>query len=111
MENELPAVKARINLTGEFSALELEEVIRTLATARASLEPAVPMQPPTLLATEEVLVQEEASFNFRTLIGGGLRIWLRNEGLGWLAFTLTQTDVAGIREFLGQQPGNNYTSH
>jgi hypothetical protein len=50
------------------------------------------------------------NFKTLTLATGGLRIWLCNEGLGWLAFLLTAVDVASIRVFLNQQLGHMDTS-
>lgn len=102
--------KARFELNGEFTAMELEEIIRDLAQVRAGLKPAVSMQPPSLLSEGEILVQEESQFAFRKLATGGLRIWLRNEGIGWLAFNLSSAYVLGIREFLNKE-GRDGTSH
>ena len=103
--------KAKINLNGEFSASELEEIIRSLAEVRAGLLPAVPSDPPSGASDAEVLVQEETAFRVRTLADGGLRIWLRNEGLGWIAFTMSQRDKAGLVEFLGKKIGHSHASH
>jgi hypothetical protein len=102
--------KARVSLTGEFTASEFEEIIRDLAQARASLQPAVPMRPPSTENEGDVLLQEDSQFTFAKLATGGLRIWLRNEGIGWLAFNLSATDVRGIREFLAKQ-GRDGTYH
>jgi len=109
MNDAVPPDKVRISLNGEFSGPELEEIIRGLAEARAGLEPSVSQEPPTTLDAQ-VLVQEDALFKFRTLTHGGLRIWLRNEGLGWLAFSLTAADVAGIQVFLNEKLGHTHTS-
>lgn len=103
--------KARIHLSGEFSATELENIIASLAKARAGTLPPVPASPPTEMSEQEVLVQDDAQFRFRKLATGGLRIWLRNEGLGWLAFTLSPESAAGIREFLNKQGLGGHTSH
>lgn len=104
--------KIRIKLEGEFTAPELEEIIRDLAEARAGLEPAVPQHPPTGLTEDSiVLVQDQARHSFRRLAGGGLRIWLRSEGVGWMAFTISPAAVAGIREFLSQQGPGAHTAH
>jgi len=107
----LPPGKVRIKLEGEFTATELEEIISDLAKARASLEPEVPRQPPSPTSEQEVLVQEETEWSIRRLVTGGLRIWLRNEGLGWLAFTLTADQATGLRQFLGTEPGSTFTPH
>lgn len=103
--------KAKISINGEFTAEELEEIIADLAKARAGTSPAVPMQPPTALHQRKILVQEEAAFTFRKLATGGLRVWLRNEGIGWLAFTLSAQHAAGIRELLNKQGLSGHTSH
>jgi len=103
--------KAKIQLNGEFSATELEAVIRTLAEARAGLDPPVPDLPPTELSTDEILVQSEAKFRIRKIASGGLRIWLRNEGIGWLAFTMSTTDKLGLLEFLSKDIGHEHSSH
>lgn len=104
--------KVRIALNGEFSAPELEEIIRNLAEARAGTLPAVPMQPPSQLgADKQLLLQDEAEYAIRKLATGGLRIWLRNEGIGWLAFTLPKASADGLREFLSQQDGHSFTAH
>ena len=101
----------RFDLSGEFSASDLEDVIRTLAETRACMTPPVPEAAPSHPdAEQQILVQDESKFTFRKLANGGLRIWLRNEGIGWLAFTLTAADVLGIREFLNKQ-GTDGTNH
>ena len=104
MENQ----KAVIKLNGEFEAAELEEIIRDLAKVRAGMLPAVPTSPDTDC---EPLEQCEPLFKIRTLAGDGVRIWLRNEGFGWLAFTLTANDLASLRTFLGEKLGHTHTAH
>ena len=103
--------KVQISLNGEFTAAEVEEIIADLAKARAGTAPAVPMEPPTALHPREILVQDEAAFTFRKLATGGIRVWLRNEGIGWLAFTLSAKHAAGIREFLNKEGVSGHTSH
>lgn len=111
MDVQLPPDKARISLNGEFSALEIEEIIRDLAAARASLQPPVPTTAPSLESDATVLSQEDALFAIRTLAGGGLRFWLRNEGIGWLALTINATAAEGLRQFLSNKIGHTYTAH
>ena len=104
--------KLRIELNGDFSAPQLDEILRDLAKARAGMLPAVPEHPPSLLsADEEILLQDEAKFDIRALLNGGLRIWLRNEGLGWLAFTLTPAHATSLRVFLSQERPDSGTTH
>lgn len=102
--------KVTISLNGEFTAAELEEVIQELAVARAGMEPAVPQTLPTS-GDAAVLQQEDASFTVRTLADGGLRIWLRSEGVGWMAFQLSATRREDLVTFLGKEAGHTHTAH
>lgn len=95
--------KARIHLNGDFTALEIEKILADLAEVRASLEPHVPLQPPSLQTDVILQVQENALFKVRRRIGGGLRIWLRNEGFGWMAFELTEPATAELKNFLASE--------
>jgi hypothetical protein len=107
---EIEEEKAQINLSGSFSARDLDDIIRELAQVRASMRPPVSTDPP-VGADDEILVQDDALFTVRTLTGGGLRFWLRNEGLGWLAFTLTAEKTRGLREFLSKKLGHTHIAH
>lgn len=99
----------KIALNGEFTATELEEILRDLMQARAGMTPPVPMQPPGQDQDAQVLVQDETSFIVRTLASGGLRFWLRNEGIGWLALAVPKTTAEGLATFLTQKRGGSYT--
>lgn len=85
---EIEEEKAQINLSGSFSVRDLDDIIRELAKVRASMRPPVPTDPP-VGPDDEILMQDDTLFTVRTLAGGGLRFWLRSEGLGWQAFTHT----------------------
>lgn len=98
-----PPGKVRIALNGEFSAQELEDILQSLAEARAGLEPAVPLQPPSMLSDADVLVQSDALFDIRRRIDGGLRIWLRSEGFGWMAFELDASKARSLRDYLSSE--------
>jgi hypothetical protein len=97
-----------VALNGTFTAQELEEIIATLAQTRAGMQPAVPQEPPTGLETS-VPEQESPRFRIRTRAGGGLRIWLRSGGYGWLAFSLTADQRRELVEFIGKQAGHTHT--
>ncbi len=102
--------KAMISLNGEFTAAELEEVILELSKVRAGMEPAVPR---TLVTSGDatVMEQDETLFTVRTLADGGLRIWLRSEGAGWMAFKLSAARRKELFEFLGKKAGHSHTAH
>jgi len=42
---------------------------------------------------------------------GGLRIWLRNEGIGWLAFNITPAAKEGLATFFSKELGHTLTTH
>ena len=102
---------ARIALNGEFGAADLDDVLRHLAEVRASLKPSVPESAPTALSTRTFLEQDETSFKIATLAAGGMRIWLRHEGFGWLAFNLSAHDTERIRQLLAKQIGSPPAAH
>lgn len=100
-----------INLQGEFDAHELEDIIRDLAQARAGLTPAVPLDPPDHATPGDALEQSAAAFTIATTASGGLRIWLRSEGVGWQSFILDASARETLADFLRQQIGHTHTSH
>lgn len=100
--------KARIVLDKECDAGELEELIRNLALARAAMSPAVPDEPPI---DGDALVEENALFRIRTLANGGLRVYLRSEGIGWIAFSVDAEARERLADFLGKKVGHTHTSH
>ena len=103
--------KIPLQVNGEFSAAELEEIIRELAVARAGMDPPVPLDPPSEGAEGDVLEQQQAQFSIRTRADGGLRIWLRSEGIGWMAFTLSAAARKDLLAFLGKEVSHTHTSH
>lgn len=104
------APKVRIALNGEFSAGELEAVIRRLAETRAAMTPPVPMAPPIGL-DEEVLLQDSAAWDIRRLVTGGLRFWVRDDGVGWLAFTVAPQALETLRQLLSEEPSDTFRAH
>lgn len=108
MTEEESSLTATIALNGSFTAADMDEIIADLARARASLFPGVPNQPPTNLDAP-MLEQHEPQFRIRTLAAGGLRIWLRHEGFGWIAFTLSARQRKELVEFLAKKAGHTHT--
>ncbi len=103
--------KKRINLNGEFDARELDEIIRTLAEARAGMQPEVPLTAPGAASDmkTEVLHEQGSLLIVRRLTGGRLRFYLRNSGLGWLAHDVTATAAEGLAHFLSNQVAHQHT--
>lgn len=90
MDDTQPAPgKVRIDLNGEFSAIDLEEIIQLLMVERAAMQPEVTMQAPSEDAPDAMVTNEPAeSFAIRILLDGSLRFWLRSAGIGWMSFDL-----------------------
>lgn len=99
---------AIVRLNGEFTAEDLDDIIRTLAQRRASMSPPVPAD---LTDDLTVLEQPDTLFTIRSRAGGGLRIWLRHDGLGWLPFSLTPAQRTRLRAWLDSQPTGGETFH
>jgi hypothetical protein len=108
MENS----KVRIELNGEFDAREMEEILRDLASARAGMLPEVPRTLDGAPMIDAVsLIENAPIFQFATTVDGGLRIHLRNSGLGWLAFNLTSEQRNGLMALLSNQIRDPTRSH
>jgi hypothetical protein len=103
--------KIRIQLNGEFDAKELQDIIADLMQARAGMESEVPRTLPDMPSVPEIAVEGSPLFKVRTLTTGGLRIWLRHAGFGWIGFTLQPADVDGLREFLSKRLGHSQIPH
>lgn len=104
--------KMAVHLDGEFTAREMEEIIGELAKARATMQPEVPRTLDGAAMTEaQSLIECTPDFQFSTLVNGGLRIHLRNSGLGWLAFELTAEERQGMLALLGDQVTDARSAH
>lgn len=104
MEQKPREARVHITLDGEYNAAELQEVIENLARTRAAMLPSVSDEPPTSF-DEHALQQVDPVFKIRALVGGGARIWLRNEGYGWLPFTLSAAGISNLGKFLAKRGG------
>jgi hypothetical protein len=103
--------KATITLSGEFTAADLEDIIRELATVRSGMGPPVPQEPPPPNSEAELLPQPDALVRIRTRVNGGLRVWLRHAGFGWIPFELGPDEVVQIRDLIGKKLGHTHTAH
>lgn len=86
-----------ISLNKSFTATEIESLISEIAHLRAKMTPTVPNTLPDM--EEKILEQEEPSVLTGRLKKGGIRLYLSNAGLGWLAFTLTLSQSIALRDF------------
>jgi hypothetical protein len=99
-----------INLTGSFTAADIEEIIRALAGHRATMAPPVPRsrKGAALLDMQVTLIEPE-SVELTAIASGGARIWLRHAGLGWIAFELDRAQLEWLANLITQQAGDRHT--
>lgn len=106
MDLSADSAHLRITLDATLDAMGVEALIHQLAHARAQMIPGVPMSRPARDSDVLILEQDNPAAHFAITLDGGLRIWLRNHGLGWLAFRLVARDVDGVRQLLSRQIGD-----
>lgn len=86
----------------EMSTNDLETLIADLAEIRAGKQPGVPMSRPKPGTSPEtnISMQDEPSIEARLLKDGRIRLWIRNAGIGWLAFNLSHEQSLTLRDFM-----------
>lgn len=90
----------RLDISGTLSTAEVEKLIGTLADMRAQMEPAVPDTRPASGTGAPLMIQDDPSFFLASTRDGGIRIWLRSHGLGWLGFSLPLRNAQAMQGFL-----------
>ncbi len=97
MEDErLDNRSIKLELSGAFTASELEEIIRTLAGHRSALSPPVPDSPYDMDATP--MIDDEGSVIAKPLRDRRVRLWIRNSGIGWFCVHLSQAAAIALRD-------------
>ena len=92
-----------LNINGEHTAAQVDELLSTLALIRADMEPPVPMTRSELAQeTGSILVEDKPSLLMAALRGGGFRLWLRHRGFGWLAYQIDNSTAVGMRQLIQQ---------
>lgn len=99
-----PKRRAMLDLVDGLSTPELETLISDLIEIRANAQPEVPLTLEEFRSgagpAPNISVVSDPYMSAKLLRDGGVRIWLRNPGIGWFAFNLA-TDKAGVlRDFL-----------
>lgn len=84
-----------------LSTRDLEALIALLAEQRAHRDPPVTFQPPNPgEGSQDVSVQNDPYLSARRLRNGGMRLWMRSGGLGWLVFDLTAEQTIALRNWI-----------
>lgn len=103
--------RATLAINGTWATTGLEKLIGDLLVLRANMLPPVPYKSPHadqgIEEAAHVSVQNDPYFSIRRVLDGGLRIYLRNEGLGWMVFNVTAAKATAIRDWLAARiPGS-----
>ena len=96
---------ATVSFQGDVSATQIESLIADLAVIRANMLPAVSnnYNNPDAMENRNASVQDDAAIFVARLSNGKFRFWLRNIGIGWLAFNVSPVLARGIGEYLLKQ--------
>jgi hypothetical protein len=90
---------ARVSIDGTLTTAEIETLIADLAVIRAHMLPPAP-DSPYEPASHNISVQKNASAIVGLLRDGNVRFWMRNIGIGWLAFDVQIANACAIRDYL-----------
>jgi hypothetical protein len=93
------------DVSGTYTASQLEQVITSLMSFRAQMEPQVP-ETLALLKTQpetSVISDDEPFIQIKLKTDGTIRLWIRLRGLGWIALNCTAEQTAIIRKFFVNQ--------
>jgi len=93
-----------LDISGPHTAGQLDSLIRSLALQRAAMEPAVAASRTDIaaMADDALLIEKEPSLSMAALRGGGFRLWVRNRGLGWLAYEINTQVARSIYNLIGR---------
>ena len=92
------ALRVRIDET--LDAAGVEQLMRRLALLRADMQPPVPTARDPDAST---IAEENPALLIATLRNGGVRLWLRHRGYGWLAWQLDDRSAIGIARYIASR--------
>jgi hypothetical protein len=94
--------RAILDLRGTFTASELEDLITRLAILRSDMSPPVPQNPPDAFGDPDkpILMESEPAITAALRQNGGIRLWLRNRGLGWMGYEVEPARARGIAKYI-----------
>lgn len=88
---------AQINLSGEKSAAEIEEIIENLALLREHMTPAVPESKDNAGFLHMI---DDPSVTAVRLKNGGIRLFARSPALGWIALDISKRNAPGLMSWM-----------
>lgn len=93
---------AAIELRGTFTAGEIEDLITRLAMLRSGMSPPVPENRPDAFAEPDkpMLMENEPGLTAALRRNGGIRLWLRNRGIGWMGYEVDAARARAIANYI-----------
>ncbi|KTT14738.1 hypothetical protein NS331_22570 [Pseudacidovorax intermedius] len=90
-----------MQIKGDFSAADLEDLIYRLAKARAQIAPEVPSTREAALEAGVAMMEEDRpSITAAVRVDGTLRIAMRNRGIGWLAAIVDPHTARALGQYM-----------
>jgi hypothetical protein len=89
----------QVDIAEALSATQVESLISDLAAHRGNMLPPVSKGRPDG-PNQRISVQDAPSLSAVRLRDGRIRLYLSNQGLGWLAFNIPLADGIALRDFL-----------
>ena len=92
----------RLELTGTFSAAEVEQLIGDLSRAREMMSPGGPRDPEPTVEVEADPQVDPRFFVSEAPDGGGVLLRLRDPGTGWRAYGLPYNEAGRLAMLLDE---------
>lgn len=94
--------RARIKINRTLTGRDLETLISDLAELRANISPPVPLTVPThhQAAPDRILREWRPTVALELQPSSDIRLWIRNQGLGWMIYDIPQDHACTLRDYL-----------
>ena len=100
----------QLQIHGTHNAALLESLVRTLAPLRAETLPGVPAdRDHQIKGGANTIMEKQPALSMAVLRGGGFRLWVRNCGLGWLAYEIDNRCAASVSKLIIKHIGTRET--
>ncbi|MCC2673068.1 MAG: hypothetical protein K0R58_15 [Ramlibacter sp.] len=102
MKIESDGTSATLQIEGTFTASELEALLVKLAVLRSGMTPPVPQTRPDPATDPDkpILLEDGAAVTAALRRDGGVRIWMRNRGYGWMGYQVEPARAVGLAKYI-----------
>jgi hypothetical protein len=102
MQLNSDGTRATIDLRGELTASELEDAITRLAVLRSNMTPPVTEKSPNPFTDPDkpILMESDCALTAALRRNGGIRLWLRNRGFGWVGYEVEPGRARAIANYI-----------